>query len=486
MKKILLFLLLPGFMMAQDDVALTKQLVDTEEAMSHVWFLASDELRGRETGSPEIDIAASYIASQYRKYGIKPFNGSYYQIIPLLSIQPPKIGELTFDGKSKLIGKDFVAVQAVQISAESDVVFLDYGMPEDLTKKKVENKIVVVKSGKPGDSNLRTALGAGRDKRATVLKYGAKALIELFDGEQQNWERIRGYLHRSILSADAPEKGGFPHLLMNDPNGEMADYFGASRKPQMKIELGDQIISPLPSKNVVGVIEGTHPELKNEYILLSAHYDHIGIKSGTNGEDSIYNGARDNAIGVAAILSAAQSLAEKAAKRSILLLACTGEEKGLLGSRYYANNPPVELNKIVYNLNIDGGGYNDITKVSVMGLNRTSAAKLLKASAVAFGLEAFADPAPEQNLFDRSDNVSFAAKGIPAPTYSTGFTSFDDEIMKYYHQVTDNTESLDFNYISLYFKAYSLAARSIANMEVTPFWLPGDKYEEAGKKLYGR
>jgi Zn-dependent M28 family amino/carboxypeptidase len=239
------------------------------------------------------------------------------------------------------------------------------------------------------------------------------------------------------------------------------------------------------TKNVIGVIEGSDPKLKNEYILLSAHYDHVGVKHDTNGEDSIYNGARDNAIGVAAILGAAQSLAEAPAKRPILLLACTGEEKGLLGSKWYAEHPPVPLNQIVYNLNIDGGGYNDITKVSVMGLTRTSAEQQITSSAKAFGLDPIADPTPEQNLFDRSDNVSFAAKGIPAPTYGPGFTSFDDEILKYYHQVTDNAETLDFDYLAKFFLSYALLVRRVANMEVTPFWTPGDKYEEAGKKLYG-
>jgi Zn-dependent M28 family amino/carboxypeptidase len=209
------------------------------------------------------------------------------------------------------------------------------------------------------------------------------------------------------------------------------------------------------------------------------------VKHDTHGEDSIYNGARDNAIGVAAILAAAQSLAETPAKRSILLLACTGEEKGLLGSKWYAEHPPVLLKQIVYNLNIDGGGYNDITKVAVLGLTRTTAEQQISSSAQAFGLEAIADPAPEENLFDRSDNVSFAAKGIPAPTYSPGMTSFDDEILKYYHQVTDNAETLDFDYLAKYFLSYALLVRRVANMDETPFWTPGDKYEEAGKKLYG-
>ncbi len=478
--------LLPFVAFAQDDIAITKETVNTEESASHIWFLASDELRGRETGSPEIDIAASYIASQFRKYGVQAFDGSYYQEIPLQSTMPPEKGVLTFNGESKSIGVDFVALKTLETSSKNEVVFLEYGMPDELEKTNVENKIVVVKIGKPGDNSPSSAFGSSAMKREAAKANGAIALIELYDSPALPWQNIVGYIHRSQLSSEASTDDELPHLWMNDTDGLLGEYFQSSKKAEMEISIGAKVVDPMPSKNVIGFIEGTDPILKNEYILLSAHYDHIGIKQGTNGEDSINNGARDNAIGVAAILSAAQSFGISPAKRSILLLACTGEEKGLLGSKYYADHPPVDLSKIVYNLNIDGGGYNDIQKVSVMGLHRTTAESQLNASAAAFGLETFADPAPEQNLFDRSDNVSFAAKGIPAPTYSTGFTSFDPEILKYYHQVSDHAETLDFEYLHKYFLSFSLAARLVANMPEAPFWIAGDKYEEAGKSLYGK
>jgi len=487
MKGIIYLLALYPFVgFAQDDIAITKKNVNTLESASHIWFLASDELRGRETGSPEIDIAASYIASQFRKYGVLPINGSFFQEIPLKSTMPPEEGKLAFNGEIKSIGVDFVALRATKIASKNEVVFLEYGMPDELGKTNIENKIVVVKSGKPGDNSPNSAFGASQVKREAAKENGAVALIELYNSPAFPWQRIVDYIHRSQLTSEEVTEDELPHLWMDDADGLMEKYFQSSKKIEMEIDISAKVVVPMPSKNVIGVIEGSDPDLRNEYILLSAHYDHIGVKQGTNGEDSIYNGARDNAIGVAAILSAAQSFGKSPAKRSILLLACTGEEKGLLGSKYYADNPPVDLEKIVYNLNVDGGGYNDITKVSVMGLHRTTAESQLTASAKAFGLEPFADPAPEQNLFDRSDNVSFAAKGIPAPTYSTGFTSFDEEIMKYYHQVTDHTESLDFDYINKYFLSYSLAARLIANMDETPFWVAGDKYEEAGKILYGK
>jgi len=144
----------------------------------------------------------------------------------------------------------------------------------------------------------------------------------------------------------------------------------------------------------------------------------------------------------------------------------------------------IPLNQIIYKLNIDGAGYNDTTKVTVIGLGRTDADDDLIAAAEAFGLTAIPDPVPEQNLFNRSDNVHFARHGIPAPTYSLGVTAFDDEINYYYHQPTDEPHSLDYGYITQYIRSFVLASLKIANAETAPFWLPGDVYEPAGKELY--
>ena len=139
---------------------------------------------------------------------------------------------------------------------------------------------------------------------------------------------------------------------------------------------------------------------------------------------------------------------------------------------------------MVYCFNSDNGGYNDTSKVTIIGLNRTTVADHIIDGANEFGLEAIDDPAPEQGLFDRSDNVNFAKKGVPAPTYCMGFTAFDAEIRKYYHQVTDNPDTLDYDYLEKFFRSYVLTSRLIANDPETPFWTEGDKYYEAGLNLY--
>lgn len=244
--------------------------------------------------------------------------------------------------------------------------------------------------------------------------------------------------------------------------------------------------SIVTSQNVIGLIEGTDPALKEEYILLSAHYDHVGVGPATAEGDSIYNGARDNAVGVATIMAAGKYFAENPPRRSVMLAAWTAEELGLVGSKFFVENPLVPLDQIVFNINIDGAGYNDTTKVTVVGLERTGAESLFESAAGAFGLEAIPSPVPELNLFNRSDNVHFARQGIPAPTFSPGFTAFDEEIAYYYHQPTDESNTLDFEYVTRYTHAYILAAEKIANADNAPFWKPGDEYEKAGIELYGK
>ena len=169
----------------------------------------------------------------------------------------------------------------------------------------------------------------------------------------------------------------------------------------------------------------------------------------------------------------------------MLLLAVTAEEKGLLGSKAFVEDPLVPLERVVFDLNFDGAGYDDTSAVTVIGLDRTSARPLIEAGARAAGLEAINDPAPEQNLYDRSDNVRFAAAGVPAVNVAPGMTGFSEAVMQYYHQPTDNPGSLDYDYVARYAEAAARIARAIADAEERPRWTPGDKYEAAGRELYG-
>jgi Zn-dependent M28 family amino/carboxypeptidase len=225
--------------------------------------------------------------------------------------------------------------------------------------------------------------------------------------------------------------------------------------------------------------------LKNEWIIISAHYDHVGVKKNATA-DSIYNGARDNALGTVALLQAAKFFGKNQPKRSILFLAVTAEEKGLLGSEWYSNHPLIPLKQTVFNFNCDGAGYNDTTIVTLIDLNRTTADQLLIEGCSAFGLTLKGDPAPEQNLYERSDNVNFAVKGVPAVDMAPGVKAFDQNLFKYYHQPADEVGSLNMRYIEKFHQSFVYSAYLIANAKDRPTWKQGDKFEEAGKKLYGK
>lgn len=318
--------------------------------------------------------------------------------------------------------------------------------------------------------------------------------------QEADVEQIRSEVKRSdielnihFLSSDELRGRGIGTLGLDVAARYIASWFLSNRiatPPGYKsfFQTFDVVLrdsSSVASQNVIGMVGGTDPDLKDEYILLSAHYDHLGVGPATADGDSIYNGARDNAIGVATIMAAGKYFANHPPKRSIIIAAWTAEELGLIGSRWFAEHPAVPLDQIVFNLNIDGAGYNDTTKVTVVGLERTTAEPMLESASEAFGLKAIPSPVPELNLFNRSDNVHFARNGIPAPTFSPGFTAFDEDIQRYYHQATDESETINFEYVTNYVRAYILSAQKIANAEKAPFWVPGDEYEAVGKRLFG-
>jgi hypothetical protein len=241
------------------------------------------------------------------------------------------------------------------------------------------------------------------------------------------------------------------------------------------------------AKNVMGWIEGTDPALKNEFIILSSHYDHLGVAQHPKMEegklDSIYNGTRDNAIGTTAVIDAARYFAKYPAKRSILFIAFSGEEMGLLGSKYFAEHPPLPLKSIVYDLNIDNASYNDTSSITLVGLGRTTADKDIKKACDQYGLSILSDPLGGR-LFSGSDNTPLAEKGIPAPTYSLGMKSFDQSILNRYHQLSDEVGNFNLNYAMKFIHSYILAAENIANNPSQPQWTKGDQFEPVWKNLH--
>ena len=471
-------------LLAQSESEKVNATVYKEDIESHIYFLASDELKGRETGSPELDIAASYIANFFRRYNVKPAgeNQSYYQNVRLEETSAPEKVSLSINDMQF---SDLGYLSVVNTRFEGDAVFLGFGQEEDFESRELQGKLVIVKAGSPEKSDVRSSYYMSRKKRELAIQHGAAGIVEIMSPDASSWDRFMHYFNgpKSGL-AKSEEAGSFVHLWARNDDPEVWNKLGVSSAMDAKLAVEGISKKAVSSRNVIGYLEGTDPKLKEEIVIYSAHYDHVGIGKPNAEMDSIYNGARDNAVGTATVLSLAENFSKYPTRRSALFILFTGEEKGLLGSKYYVENPTVPLQKVVYCFNSDNGGYNDTSKATIFGLNRTTVTPHILEAAEEFGLTAIDDPAPEQNLFDRSDNVSFAAKGIPSPTFSLGFTAFDEEINKYYHQVTDNPETLDYDYLVKFFKTYVLASRSIANDMKTPFWTKGDKYYETGVELY--
>ncbi len=477
---------------AQTEKAKVTETTSKATIEGHIYFLADDLLKGRETGTAENKIAASYLANTLRSYGVKPNpkTGTFYQDVKLKRISPPSEVAIEINGQQI---KDYALVEPSTISTNSDAVYLNYGLENDYNGKNVKGKVIIIKSGSIDTKDTRAAYGLRGKKQELAKTHDVAAIIELIDTDENMWGFIHHNFNGSKLMVadnennedDKSDDNETPHLWILDKNHEMATEFSTMKSISSQVSIGEKKEEIVMSQNVIGVVEGTDPKLKEEFIIYSGHYDHVGIGTPDETGDTIYNGARDNAVGTTTVLSMAENLAKYPTKRSALFILFTGEEKGLLGSEFYVENPVLPLEQMVYCFNSDNAGYNDTSLVTIIGLSRTNVAQHIKDAATAFDLTATDDPAPEQGLFDRSDNVHFAKKGIPAPTFSLGFTAFNGDVTKYYHRPGDEADTLDYDYLLKFFRAYILSGRHIANDSKTPAWTAGDKYEEAAKALYG-
>ncbi|WP_298895920.1 M28 family peptidase [uncultured Psychroserpens sp.] len=472
---------------AQTEKAKVIETTSKETIKGHIYFLADDLLKGRETGTPENKIAASYLANTMRSYGVQPNpkTGTYYQDIKLKRVSPPS--EVSIKINTKEI-KDYALVFPSPIFTEiDDAVYLNYGMAEDYEGKNLTGKVIIIKAGSEGKKDTRAAFELRREKQKLADEYGVVAILELLNASDNMWGFIDHNFNTSklmIAGDDNQNDDQISHVWILDKDYNMANELSTLKDIYTSVSIGEKQEEIVMSQNVIGMVEGSDPKLKNEFIIYSAHYDHVGIGTPDQTGDTIYNGARDNAVGTTTVLSVAENLAKYPTKRSALFILFTGEEKGLLGSKFYVENPVLPLNQMVYCFNSDNAGYNDTSLATIIGLPRTTASQHIKDAATAFGLTAVDDPAPEQGLFDRSDNVQFAKKGIPAPTFSLGFKAFNGDVTKYYHRPGDEADSLDYDYLLKFFRAYVLSGRHIGNDPKTPTWTAGDKYENASKELY--
>jgi hypothetical protein len=464
------------------------KLITRSEAEAHLTFLAADEMRGRDTGSPELKIAGNYVATYFRQQGLKTLPGAegYFQPVKLKKSSPATGATAHIGGEDFKYKENLVVVGGDNISWTGEFIYVGFGASEDLDKTDIKGKMVLALAGSKDADNVNRIFSASMGKYAEVKSRGGLGLVEILTFSQAPFPALVNYF------TGAPQWGlyqeeaaGVPHVWVKPADiGNISFQEGNSVPGSLSIDgLKNELI---PGRNVVGLIEGTDSRLKEEYIIITAHYDHIGVGRPSADKDSIFNGARDNAIGTVALLQTAKYLSVYPPKRSVLLVALTSEEKGLLGSRWYADHPLVPLNKHVLNINCDGVGYNDKSIITSISLGRTTADGTVSKATKAFGLGLGGDPDPKEGFYERSDQVSFANKGIPAIKLQPGLAKMDDEIRKYYHRQADEVSSLDFDYLTTFYRTFVYAASLLANEPTPPFWIKGDKFEAAGKKLYSQ
>jgi len=466
--------------------------VSVNETTRHIRFLASDELLGRMTGEQGNQAAARYIAEHFREYGLKSFDDhqDYYQSLPLYQ-------NIVNDRSQIVIGSDTLhhRQHVVPLSGSAQlfsapVVYVENMLAADgtlnpnISVEGLKGKILVTEFGDGTDGGFQAQFRNSVIKRALIAKTEAVGLIERYQGNTQ-FGLIANYLMQPRLTRrDLTSEVVFNHFLVD--SGSLGTTFTQDVRFQITSKGVEQ--KQVIANNVVGYIEGSDPVLKNDYITLMAHFDHIGarMRSGISPADTINNGARDNGMGVVGLLVAAKGLAQNPPKRSVIILAVNAEESGMHGSIHFVANPPVDLRKIKFVMNVDSGGYNDTSLITLVGHGRTTGDAVIAEAVKAVGLTLLPDPSPEQNLFNRSDNVHFSRAGVPAPTFSPGFTAFNEELMKFYHQPADEADEIfDFEYLNNFARAYAHTTRALANTSIELKWVSGDDYESAYNKLHG-
>jgi len=538
MKKIvsisILLLLLVGCNSKSKEDENTEVQVDSVTIGNSIQKLASDDFQGRKPFTEGEEKTTAYLKEQFSKLGLQPGNGdSYFQEVPMVAITGTPSEKMKISGKGKNIDlqyfDDFVAVtrktDSVVDLKNSELVFAGYGIvaPEygwdDYKGIDWKGKTAVVLVNDPGfesqDStvfkgNTMTYYGRWTYKYEEAARQGAAGLIIIHETKPASygWNVVQSSWSGSKLSlvSDAP-KIDVRSWITHEAAQKIFEAAGMGNKNYKEMAMNKDF-KPVPlglnvsvsihnnvkkdvSKNVVALLPGT--DRKDEYIIYSAHWDHLGIGRPVNG-DSIYNGAVDNASGVASMLAIAEAFTkDKKTERSVVFLAVTGEEQGLLGSEYYAAHPIYLPKKTVANINMDAlsspGPMKDVT---ITGYGQSEMDEYAKDAADKQGRYIIPDPVPEKGHFFRSDHFSFAKIGIPALYASGSFEDFDhgkdfvkkmneDYEQNKYHQPSDEYDPKTTVLSGMQFDAqflYNIGKR-LANEDYFPKWYDSSEFKSA-------
>jgi Zn-dependent M28 family amino/carboxypeptidase len=503
-----------------------------------VEFLADDLLEGRETATRGYDLAARYVASMLKAAGYAPGadDGTYFQQVPLVESTPTATAmRLTVNGKTTEVSvpdQGIVSPSAVRATAEvtAPVVFAGFGVTapdfeyDDYAALDVTGKIVAILSNAPGTfpSEPRAHFASNEHKLKNAADHGAVAVVTVLgpdDLKRFPWEQAKASAARPTLTwanADGtpgPIEKRLKAVGYLSPQGSARLFEGSTITFDQAVEAGRKGVpggaalsatltmtsatshKRMSSPNVVGVLRGSEPALAATSVVLTAHLDHTGVKPSGDG-DRINNGAYDNATGSAIVLEVARGLASQAArpKRTVVVVLVTAEEKGLLGSDYFAHNPVKAAGRMVANVNLDMPLFMTASRdIAAFGSENSTLDAVVRKAVAETGYTLSPDPMPEQNIFVRSDQYSLVKQGVPAVYLMPGFTATDPSVngqqvfggflASHYHKPSDDLSlPMDLAAVERFTRANLAVARAIADDPVDPAWKPGNFFG----KVFGK
>ncbi|MGA7923616.1 MAG: M28 family peptidase [Thermoplasmata archaeon] len=488
---------------------------------SHVQLLADDRMEGRETGSPGYARAADYVIQQFRAAGLHP--GGEAGFLQSMDFQVTQVDqghsslELVRGGdvRSVVLGNDasFVVSSATVEQFEADAVFVGYGLSvpdlgyNDLAGLDLRDKLAVLVRGGPSDmpSPIKAHFASPEERVKALRKAGAIGAVGIINPTipELPWPRTAsGLLMPRMELRDAGPAGYHPlpvSVLFNPESaGPLFDGSGHTLEevlaglgtpmPLARFPLAVRVRGRVGFSrrtarchNVVGVLPGSDPELRSEYIVVSAHLDHLGIGTPING-DPVYHGAIDNASGVASILEIARAIHEsgEAPRRSILFLALTGEEKFLLGSEHFAAHPTVP-GPLVANINLDSvWSMFPLRALEVLGVDESTLGDDMRAIAADAGVEVHSAYEPDRVLFIRSDQYNFIKRGVPALFPGIGYFPGSPEEklahewtkIRYHSPADDAKQPIDSGAAARFNELQRKLLLKIANSDSRPSWKP--------------
>jgi Zn-dependent M28 family amino/carboxypeptidase len=515
------------------------QTINPEHIRQHVRFLSHDLLEGRGTGQRGGDIAAEYLATQFALYGLKPMGdkGSYLQKVPMVGITPDPATTFTLVSASgmstdlKLLDEyvGYDQTQQRESDVDANIVYVGYGIeaPEynwdDYKGMDVKGKVLLMLVNEPTSDDPKffkgralTYYGRWTYKYEQAARKGAAGVILIHKTEMASypWEVVRNSNsgEKSYLKLDGTPKLKVASWVQLDVARGLAKASGMNIEKMMAdalsrdfhpvnlpVKLKAHMVSkvrPFESNNVLGMLPGADARLKDEAVLYTAHYDHLGIRPDMPG-DNIYNGAEDNATGCGIILELARVFGQAAEKprRSILFASVTAEEQGLLGSEYLGKHPPIAAGKIALDLNFDDiPPIGSPQEVEVSGAERTTFYPTVEALAKEFRLVIRPDAQPEAGHYYRSDHFSLARVGIPSFSVSSGMKykghdeawglqQAEEYTTKHYHQPSDEYHAdMDFTADAVMARfGFAMGWEAASQLNVAG-WQKGDEFEAARVK----